>query len=77
MGSKYKFVPKEGPPPGLYEPKDSQTKPKTKYASINIEVSPERRPPEHQPEPGQYDGHLKPFGSGLKTTANMGSKYKF
>ena len=39
FGSKYKFVPKEGPPPGLYNPDaaDSQTKPKIREVLIEPE----------------------------------------
>jgi hypothetical protein len=76
MGDKYKFVPKEGPPPGLYDPNDSITKPRVPSVIIKEEVSPQRRPPEVLPDPGTYDGHLTPFGSGLKNVT-MGDKYKF
>lgn len=77
MGSKYKFVPKEGPPPGLYEPNGDAIKPRVQSAVIKEETHPYRRPQEQSPEPGKYDGHLKPFGSDLKNTSTMGSKYKF
>lgn len=76
MGNKYKFVPKEGPPPGLYEPGDSQTKPRVPDPLIREEVMPYRRPKERSPDPGQYDKHLTEFGSGLKNVT-FGDKYKF
>ena len=34
FGDKYKFIPKEGPSPGTYDPSDSQVKPKKVYATI-------------------------------------------
>lgn len=77
FGDKYKFVPKEGPAPGQYESKADLTKPRVPAAVIKEETSPYRRPADKSPEPGQYDNHLTPFGSGLTSNANMGSKYKF
>lgn len=44
MGNKYKFVPKEGPPPGLYEPNESAIKPRAQSAVIKEETHPYRRP---------------------------------
>jgi hypothetical protein len=52
-------------------------KPKIPNVLIKEEVSPQRRPQDVTPDPGLYDGHLKPFGSDLNANANMGSKYKF
>ena len=79
MGNKYKFVPKEGPAPGQYnaDAADSQTKPKTRYATIKEDVSPYRRPKEQSPDPGQYDAHLTPFAADINTNVTMGNKYKF
>jgi hypothetical protein len=77
FGEPYKFVPKEGPGPGEYEGQDKHTKPKVQFAVIKEDTSPYRRPADKTPEPGQYDNHLTQFGSDLKTTADMGSKYKF
>jgi len=76
MGSKYKFVPKEGPPPGLYDPNSSANKPRVQSAVIREDVSPFRRPLEISPDGGAYNDS-KPFGAGLNSTASMGSKYKF
>jgi hypothetical protein len=76
MGSKYKFVPKEGPPPGYYENSSNVIKSKIPAAHIRTETSPYRRPEEITPDPGTYDGHLKTFGDGLKNI-DMGNKYKF
>jgi len=33
--------------------------------------------PEKGNDPGQYDGHLKPFGADINTKVTMGNKYKF
>jgi hypothetical protein len=44
---------------------------------IKEDTSPYRRPVEPNPDAGQYDNHLTPFGSDLKSTATMGNKYKF
>jgi hypothetical protein len=76
MGSKYKFVPKEGPPPGLYENFSDAVKPKAFAAHIREETSPYRRPIEILPDPGTYDGHLTAFGDNLNNI-DMGNKYKF
>jgi len=80
MGSKYKFVPKEGPPPGIYtdgiEKAQAHTKPRTRVVHIDEHMNLYKRPAEKLPDPGQYDKHLTPFGEGLKKV-DMGSKYKF
>jgi hypothetical protein len=76
MGSKYKFVPKEGPGPGTYSANESAVKSRVRSALIREDVSPYRRPQDTTPDPGTYDGHLTSFGSGLKKV-DMGSKYKF
>ena len=81
MGSKYKFVPKEGPPPGLYNPDaaDRQTKPKTTNTIIREDFinQEDRKKPEVGPEPGRYDAHLTAFGADINTKVTMGNKYKF
>jgi hypothetical protein len=76
MGSKYKFVPKEGPPPGMYENSTDVIKPRIKDAIIREDVAPYRRPAEKTPDPGTYDGHLTGFGDGLKNV-DFGEPYKF
>ena len=79
MGGKYKQEVNDNPPPGLYDVDRglSQTKFRNRTAVIKKDTSPYRRPKERNPDPGQYDSHLKPFGSGLNKSANMGSKYQF
>lgn len=79
MGSKYVFKPDSNPPVGAYELDESFTKSQrtTRVAVIKEETMPYRRPQEISPEPGQYDAHLTPFGSGMKSNATMGSKYVF
>ena len=54
MGSKYKFSVNDVPPPGTYnpDPADSITKPRSRTALIQTEVSPGRRPAEALPDPG-------------------------
>jgi hypothetical protein len=76
FGEPYKFVPKEGPAPGQYSANESAVKPRIQSALIREDVSPFRRPVEVTPDAGSYDGHLKPFGSGLKNV-NFGEPYKF
>lgn len=77
MGSKYKFVPKEGPAPGQYQVNDKVVKPRAPEVIIKEDIVTEKRKPEPSPDPGKYDAHLKPFGADLKNNATMGSKYKF
>lgn len=43
---------------------------------IREDSHPERRPKEIGPEPGSYDGHLRPFGT-MSFTPTMGRKYEF
>ena len=76
MGSKYKFVPKEGPAPGQYSASTSLTKPRVPEVIIKEDIIQEKRKQEPSPEPGRYDAHLTPFGAGLNKV-DMGSKYKF
>jgi len=79
MGSKYVFKPDSNPPVGAYDIDSSKelVSSRSKAALIREEVSPYRRPKEETPAPGTYDSHLKPFGSELKHSASMGSKYIF
>ena len=79
MGSKYIFKPDSNPPVGAYNIDSAKelVSSRSKAALIKEEVSPYRRPKEQSPDPGQYDSHLKPFGSELKHSASMGSKYVF
>ena len=71
MGSKYDWKPKDGPAPGEYETGADAIKPTIPAAHIKEETHPFRRPAENMPDPGQYDGHLKPLGSELKTVVKM------
>ena len=89
MGSKYKFVPKEGPPPGQYDPDlaDRVTKPKQQNAVIAKgekdtgaflnSFKTKGNNPEAANDPGQYSGHLKPFGADVNNKISFGDKYKF
>lgn len=74
MGSKYKFKPKEGPPPGAYNPEKAMklVKPKAYEAFIEGEERKEgvlldgsKPTVDGGADPGAYSGHLKPFGDGL------------
>ena len=35
------------------------------------------KPDGYSPDPGHYDGHIKPFGADISRKVDMGSKYKF
>ena len=56
FGSKYEFKTDNNPPIGLYnqEAADRLTKPKVRAVSIGKPGRTRVRPPEVQPEPGQY-----------------------
>lgn len=75
IGAPFKFVPKEGPGPGEYRSDSPLTKSRAREAIIREDIIQQKRKPEPTPDPGAYDAHLTPFGSGLKRTADMGSKY--
>ena len=75
LGKKYEQKYDNNPPVGGYDPNESITKPLNRSAIIRPETSPYRRPKESNPDPGQYDGHLKKFGSDVKAFT-MGKKYK-
>lgn len=79
FGDKYKFKPKEGPPPGHYDIDSglnaSQTK--SRAAHINEETHPYRRPQEQSPDPGFYDRHLKALGADITHKMDFGNKYIF
>ena len=51
------------------------TKSRVKSAKI-VKPSYSYKKHEGTPAPGQYDGHLQPFGSNMKGVT-MGSKYEF
>lgn len=78
FGSKYGFKPDLNPAPGQYETASGvkMTKPRAREAYIAPEERRER-PEELGPEPGTYDGHLKPFAADIKTNITFGEKYKF
>ena len=67
----------DNPPPGLYNPdlSISSILPRAPSATINQDLIP-KRPKEVSPSPGQYDGHLRPFGD-IPQNINFGSKYSF
>ena len=77
FGNKYKFSVNDVPPPGRYDPMQTQTLPRSRTALMTTEVSPERRPKETSPEPGQYEKHLKAFGEDVTAAVDFGYKYKF
>lgn len=62
---KYNFKPNSNPPVGCYDADKAKDylKPKPRGAVIKEATSTYRRPLERLPEPGQYDSHLKPFGT--------------
>ena len=77
IGGPYKWKPDSNPPIGGYD-LDSGYK-ATHYnnrsAIIRPKTSPYKRPKEGNPDPGQYDKHLKPFGSDVKSFT-IGKKYE-
>ena len=78
FGSKYGFKPNANPAPGQYET-DRGVK-MTKKRAYEAYIAPDigkARPEEIGPEPGTYDGHLKPFAADIKTNITFGEKYKF
>jgi hypothetical protein len=78
MGGKYKWKPDSNPPLGGYDLDSgyAATKYMNRSCIIKGETSPYRRPKEQNPEPGQYDAHLKPFGSDSRKMT-LGGKYKW
>lgn len=86
FGSKYKFVPKEGPAPGQYDADKGikLTKPKeyeafisdSEYRKEGVLLDGSKPAVEAGNDPGNYDGHLTAFGSGLNKV-DMGRPYKF
>jgi hypothetical protein len=79
MGSKYVFKPDSNPPVGGYDTErgDNAIKFRNRETIIREDIIKEKRKPQPSPDAGYYDKHLTPFGSDLKTTAHMGSKYVF
>jgi hypothetical protein len=73
MGGKYKQEVNTNPAPGAYEPEraDSLTKFRNRAATIREDSIPKKSrldsKPDENPSPGQYDGHLTPFGSNVKS----------
>lgn len=68
----------KNPGPGTYDPTkaDEITKSKSQNCIIKQPNS-FRIPPEMSPAPGEYDRHLKPFGSDVPYKIDFGSPYKF
>lgn len=80
FGTKYKFVPDNNPPPGLYdiEKGTNMTKPKTKFLAVppyQKKLDFNKTGMMQNPDAGEYNA-TKPFGYGLKKV-DFGSKYKF
>lgn len=75
FGSKYEFRVDSNPRVGQYNVNDSQTKSKTRMAIITEEKMIYRKPREYSPDPGQYDRHIKEFGSDVKSFT-IGGKYQ-
>ena len=73
----YKHRYEANPGPGMYEHDVAavQTMPRSRAAIIK-EDNGYTVPKEGSPDPGQYDGHIKPFGYNEKNMT-IGGKYKF
>jgi hypothetical protein len=76
LGSKHKPIVNSNPAPGQYETSTAATltKPKSRAAKISKNIS-YKTPKAPEPDPGQYDTHLKPFGYTEKRMT-LGGKYK-
>jgi hypothetical protein len=79
MGSKYVFKPDSNPPVGAYDAEKAKDsiRFRNKETVIREDFIKEKRKPVPSPDPGQYDAHLKPFGSDVKGNLGMGRKYVF
>jgi len=78
MGSKYEFKADQNPAVGQYDVDTSQTMGQSKSAIIKTATSPQRRPKEREPEPGQYNAatHKSWTNEYLKDKkVTLGSKY--
>jgi hypothetical protein len=64
LGGKYETKYNDNPPPGIYDIDRSKylVGPMSRSTIIKQFVNPYRRPKENNPDPGQYDAHLTPFG---------------
>lgn len=71
MGGKYRPALNKNPGPGAYRPDDTNLKAKSKTAFIKPE-SGLKLHKEEGPAPGQYDGHLTPFGHNTKPLTMAG-----
>jgi len=67
IGTKKPAVYDKNPGVGYYNPDDSITKSKVKFAVIKEETYKMPKRLEGSPDPGQYDGHLTGFGSTAKS----------
>ena len=78
MGSKYRWAPDSNPPPGAYDINHGEKLTKPKSLTTSISNGPERlkKKVKEGPAPGQYDQHIKPFGSETKCYT-IGAKYKW
>ena len=75
IGQKKPAVYNQNPGPGDYNPNDSIVKSKSSTAIIREETYKLPKREERNPSPGQYDGHLKSFGSDVKGSVDFGNKY--
>jgi hypothetical protein len=75
IGGKYAWKADSNPAPGQYDPEGAvaMTKARSKSAIIQLENG-YKVPREISPDPGQYDGHIKPFGHTDKALT-LGGKY--
>ena len=74
---KYEFKADSNPPPGFYDPNDSQIRTSSPFAKMTLEKKKDSTAElKSQPGPGQYTGHLKKFGAKMNNI-NFGSKHNF
>ena len=76
FGSKYKFKPNNNPPPGMYDPSDTQVRPQTanqvfSRSKANMDGRSGKgsfldSPTRDNPSGGNYTNHIVPFGKDKK-----------
>ena len=79
MGNKYVWKADRNPPVGIYDVDRGigLTSSKSRSTIIKEDGMKQKRPKDKSPDPGQYDQHLKPFGSEVRPSVSMGSKFEF
>ena len=72
----YKQKYESKPGPGYYDPEVKGIKPRSKAAKIMKESPGRKTESPEGPSPGQYDGHIQPFGTDNRSMT-LGGKYQW